>query len=53
MRVAELVGVVEPGARTTSAPASSITPLFGKAELRIFGPGRSGRIPMWGAILRI
>ena len=53
IRVAELAGVLEPGESVTSAPASSITPCFGKAELRIFGPGRSGRIPMRGAILRI
>jgi len=40
-------------ARRSSAPVSSTTPRLGNGELRIFGPGRSGRIPICGAIFRI
>ncbi len=53
IRFSELLGVVEPGARRSSAPVSSTTPRLGNGELRIFGPGRSGRIPICGAIFRI
>lgn len=53
IRDSEHVGVVEPGARTSSAPARRTIPRLGNGEQRIFGPGRSGRIPIWGEVLRI
>ncbi len=51
--IALLAGARPWGESTTSLPVASTTPPSGKGVVRIFGPGRSTRIPTSGAAWRI
>ena len=52
IRSAALTPSRSAGTRLTTAPVTRSAPPSGNGVVRIFGPGRSARIPRWGTVAR-